>query len=161
MHSPHASTALGAVRAEKTKQQTETNSAGHAMQVCVCVCVCTQLGGGCRVWGVACMCVILGALLLICRVGGTEKGELHALGQCQASACVVVGAQRALVNYTLICCVKCLFNGSPCRHVFHTFIHSLRSTCVAQNCQTGCSTICCPTVGGGGHCLVCNNISYN
>lgn len=57
---------------------------------------------------------------------------------CCGSCCVVVVAvavaQHALVNYTLICCVKCLFNGSRCRHVFHTFIHSSRSTCSTQKC---------------------------
>lgn len=73
---------------------------------------------------------------------------LHAAVAVVVATIVVVVvaavAQHALVNYTLICCVKCLFNGSRCRHVFHTFIHSSRSTCGAQKCSLSLYLISLP-----------------
>jgi len=127
---PHASTALGA-QSELRKPNTKPKRTQQDMLCVMCVLVC-----------ICCVCV--------CEVGvanmpgagryarefATNRDAAERLDFVVVVVVVVVSAQHALVNYTLICCVKCLFNGSPCRHVFHTFIHSLRSTCGAQNCQT-------------------------
>lgn len=104
------------------------------------MCVCTQ-------WGTEVLAANMKSGTGRRTRGRGRKGSMHCSTIersarcsccCSGSCCVVVVAvavaQHALVNYTLICCVKCLFNGSRCRHVFHTFIHSSRSTCSTQKC---------------------------
>lgn len=84
-------------------------------------------------------------------------------------------AQRALVNYALICCVKCLFNGSdvvakvrePCfSHFYALSVDFHKRSCSPLTENRERQDNCMPSLNRKRNCWrrpskVCNNIAYN